>query len=280
MQKIHKLIILLLSTVGSFASYAATIETVKVIGEHTSHSHDATIILPDSYTKTESYKVIYVLHGANGNNLDWTKNSDIEKLADIHNVIIVNPDAGGNTWYVDSSITGNKYETYLTKDVVKYVDDNYSTIKNRKGRAITGLSMGGIGALNIAINNKKIFGAVGSMSGSVDIRPLSNSSNKIETFGALYENKQAWEDLAIINQLHKITSGNSKYVYNGESNELPLIIDSGVDDFVYSMNKDLHKEMLKLNIQHEFITRPGGHNWDYWNNAIKSQVLFLVNNLN
>lgn len=272
---------LLLATMAivTTSAHAYTVETVTIKGAESDIEHNATVVLPDGYSNVKNYNVIYVLHGAHGTHLDWTANSDIEILADKFDVIIVNPDAGGNNWYVDSTVTGNEYGTYITKDVVTYIDNSYSTNKDRSGRAITGLSMGGIGALNIAINNKNIFGTAGSMSGSVDIQPLSNSSGKIATFGELSDNKQAWEDYAIINQLHKITSGNSKFVYNGEPIELPIIFDVGADDFVYSMNKRLHEEMLNMNIQHDFIVRPGNHNWDYWKNAITYQIQFLTDNM-
>ena len=63
------------------------------------------------------------------------------------------------------------------------------------------------------------------------------------------------------------------YLLDGKS--LKLIFDCGVDDFFYDANVRLHNKMLERNIPHEYIERPGKHNWDYWSNAIKYQLLFF-----
>ena len=88
-------------------------------------------------------------------------------------MIIVCPDGGFGSWYWDSPVdAGSQYETYVSNELVTWIDSKYKTIKTRKGRAITGLSMGGQGALYLAFRHQDIFGAAGSMSGGVDIRPF------------------------------------------------------------------------------------------------------------
>lgn len=58
---------------------------------------------------------------------------------------------------------------------------------------------------------------------------------------------------------------------------LNIIIDYRVDDFFYEVNCNLHNKLLKEGIPHDFITRPGRHNWTYWKNSIKYQMLFFSN---
>jgi len=137
-------------------------------------------------------------------------------------------------------------------------------VKNPQGRAITGLSMGGHGALYLAIKHQDVFGIAGSMSGGVDIRPFPNNWKMKNQLGVYAQNKQRWEDNTVINMVGQI---------NPES--LKLIIDCGVDDFFYGVNVDLHNKLLKNKIPHDFISRPGGHTWQYWNNAIVYQLLFM-----
>ena len=54
-----------------------------------------------------------------------------------------------------------------------------------------------------------------------------------------------------------------------------LIIDCGTEDFFYEVNKNLHEQLLYRNIPHDYIARPGSHNWNYWTNAVQYQLLFM-----
>jgi len=182
------------------------------------------------------------------------------KLANQFNVIIVNPDGNNNSWYLNSPVNSKaRYEDYIAVDVVNYIGDNFNTIAQRKGRAITGLSMGGFGALHIAINNQHTFGAVGAMSAGVDLRPFSSSFDIEEVFGPYTDYPKRWTQVAIIENLHKLAAGNNQW--RTTPDYLPMMIDIGVDDFFLTQNRQLHHALLALNIRHEYIERPGGHNW-------------------
>lgn len=135
----------------------------------------------------------------------------------------------------------------------------------KKGaRAISGLSMGGHGALWNAIRHKDIFGAAGSMSGGVDIRPFPNNWEMKKQLGELTANEAVWNSHAVINQVDKLANG-----------DLALIIDCGESDFFLEVNKELHKRLLAYKIDHDFITRPGGHTGTYWNNSLDYHILFF-----
>ena len=59
-----------------------------------------------------------------------------------------------------------------------------------------------------------------------------------------------------------------------------IIIDCGIGDFFIKPNRDLHQKLLELNIDHEYIERPGTHSWEYWNNSIKYQTFFFNQKFN
>jgi S-formylglutathione hydrolase FrmB len=207
-----KLLALILFSVIAFNLYATEVVTSQLIGKHSGLKHSVTVILPTAYDKAQKYNVVYVLHGYSGVHADWTKQTDIETLADEFNVIIVNPDGGYDSWYIDSTIKkGSLYETYIAKDIVNYIVLNYSTNANRSDRAITGLSMGGFGVLHIAINNQDIFGAVGAMSAGVDLRPFSTEFGIEKVLGHYSVVPEHWSGVAIINNLHKIAAGNTHW---------------------------------------------------------------------
>lgn len=273
-----RLLALVVLSIITFNIYANEVITREFTGEHSGIKSAVTIILPTAYDKKEQYNVIYVLHGYSGNHTDWTAKTDIETLADKFNVIIVTPDGGYDSWYIDSNIKKNSlYETYIAKDIVNYIDQSYSTNANRQGRAITGLSMGGFGALHIAINNQDVFGAVGAISAGVDLRPYSAEFGIKEVLGNYADAPEYWSSVAIINNLHKIAAGNANSKKGIDT--LPIMLDIGVSDFFLPVNRRLHQAMLDLKIRHDYVERPGAHNWNYWSNSIVYQFQFLTSHL-
>jgi len=251
----------------SFSITAAQIDTLIIKSKSMKKEVPNLIITPKTYTtQSEAFPVLYLLHGATDSFTGWlTKVPNIQKLADAYNVIIICPDGGYTSWYFDSPIDPKmQYETYIAKELVKKIDKKYNTISNKKGRAITGLSMGGHGAFYLAFKHQDIWGAAGSMSGGVDIRPFPNNWDISKRIGTYAENKQKWEDNSVINMV---------YLLNGK--DLKIIFECGVDDFFYDANKRLHEKLIERNIPHDYAERPGKHNWNYWSNAIKYQMLYF-----
>ncbi|RPI02204.1 MAG: esterase family protein, partial [Ignavibacteriae bacterium] len=159
-----------------------------------------------------------------------------------------------------------KYETYVTKELTKFIDSAYQTIQSRNGRAISGLSMGGHGALYLSMRHPDIFGAAGSMSGGVDFRPFPRSWDLAKRLGEKARYPKNWDKNVVLNQLYLIGK-----------NPLSIIIDCGVDDFFIAGNRALHKKMVSLKINHDYIERPGGHTAAYWDNALQYQALYFNN---
>jgi S-formylglutathione hydrolase FrmB len=264
-----KRILVFLLTILAFASIqAAVVDTIQIYSKSMQKNIKAVIVIPDNYASTKELPVVYLLHGYSGNHLDWiTKAKGFEKAADQYNLIIVCPDGGYGSWYWNSPVDPkSQYETFVSDELVKAIDAKYKTIKDRTGRAITGLSMGGHGALYLAIRHQDVFGAAGSMSGGVDIRPFPNNWDMAKQLGTYAEQPERWEKNTVINMLNLLTP-----------NALAIIIDCGTDDFFYEVNENLHQQLMYRNIPHDFITRPGAHTWPYWTNAIKYQLLFMSN---
>ena len=120
------------------------------------------------------------------------------------------------------------------------------------------------GGLWTAIRHKDTFGACGSTSGGVDIRPFPKNWDMAKRLGDYESNKEIWDTHTVINQIDKIQNG-----------DLAIIFDCGEADFFIQVNKDLHNRLLEKKIDHDFITRPGGHTGEYWNNSIDYQILFF-----
>jgi S-formylglutathione hydrolase FrmB len=249
-------------------SYAGTVDTILIKSTVMNKEIKCVVIRPDSYKKQKNrrFPVVYLLHGHSGNYNNWIKQvPGIRYQADLLQVIIVCPDGDYNSWYMDSPVdTTKKYETYISKEVPDAIDRQYRAIANKKGRAITGLSMGGHGGLFLGFRHPEIFGAFGSMSGGVDLRPFPKNWQLAQKLGDTILNADNWKNYSVITIIEKFHNDSAK-----------IIIDCGTEDFFYDVNKALHEKMLKLKIQHDYIERPGKHDWNYWTNAVVYQLLFF-----
>ena len=240
---------------------AAKVDTVWVKSPSMKKNVKVVVVTPD---KPGRYPAVYMLHGHGGNARSWVGMfPDALAVADREGFIWVCPD-GQNGWYWDSPLTENRYETFCTSELVQYVDAHYPTIADRNHRAVTGWSMGGHGAMYLSMRHTDVFGAAGSMSGGVDIRPFPNNWDMYKQLGREADNRTIWDEHAAINQIDRLKKG-----------DLALIIDCGYDDFFFEVNNRFHEKLLRYKIDHDFYVRPGGHNAAYWRNAIWYHIVFF-----
>lgn len=262
----NKLIgLLLLICVGSTA-WAAKVDTIVTYSASMKKEIKAVVVLPSDYEQGKNFPVVYLLHGYGGNYADYiTKIPAIKDDVDQYHFIVVCADGNVSSWYFDSPEDPKwKYDTYISKELVQWIDQHYKTSADKKSRAITGLSMGGHGALSLAFKHQDIFGAAGSMSGGVDIRPFPENWELSKRLGTYAQYPERWTKNTV-----------NELVYLLSTDKLALIIDCGKDDFFYAVNMKLHEKLMYQNIIHDFIIRPGSHNWNYWSNSIGYQFLYF-----
>lgn len=261
----HFLYTLIVLCFLSLCLEAQQVQTVSVHSAAMSKDINNLVILPEDYDaqQEKKYPVVYLLHGHGMDYKGWLKvQPRLPQLATQYGFIIVCPD-GSTSWYWDSPIDPSiRYETYVAKELTDYVNNHYKVINDKRARAISGLSMGGHGALWLAIRHQDTFGACGSTSGGVDIRPFPKNWNMSKALGEYADNPQRWDEHTVINQITHIRPG------------LALIIDCGTEDFFYEVNESLHKALLEKGIKHTYITRPGAHRQPYWRNSILYHFLF------
>jgi S-formylglutathione hydrolase FrmB len=265
MKAIVSLLLLLMVVNG----HAANVDSVMIYSNSMHKEVPCVVIRPDSYKKKKnSFPVVYLLHGYSGNYASWVKAAgSLKEAADKNQVLVVCPDGGFSSWYFNSPLdTAMRYETHVSEEVVSYIDTHYRTIPSRNARAITGLSMGGHGGLFLGWRHADVFGACGSMSGGVDMRPFPNNWHISRRIGDSLHYADNWKNYSVITVIEK-----------PPADSLAIIVDCGTDDFFYKVNKALHEKMLQLKIAHEYIERPGKHDWPYWDNAVKYQLLFFSN---
>ncbi|MCK5638856.1 MAG: esterase family protein [Flavobacteriaceae bacterium] len=258
-------LLLLIST----SIFAQNVDTLTVFSNSMQKNIKNIIIVPDSFQgQNKNFPVLYLLHGATGDFTNWiTKVPQIKTYANQYQMIIVCPDGDPFSWYFDSPVDKKyRYETYISKELISEIDKKYPTIKSKKGRAITGLSMGGHGAFYLAFKHQDLFGSVGSMSGGMNYIPLAHKENYELTkrLGDYDLHPKNWKNNTIINMTDLVVD-----------KDLKIYFDCGINDFLFNSNKELHEKMLKQNIPHDYTERPGGHSWDYWSNSLKYHMVFF-----
>lgn len=259
-------ILILLACIPAISGFAGQADTLKVYSQSMKKSIPVVVIIPDTYTAEKTYPVVYLLHGYGGNFTQWVNHApQIIEEADRYDIMIVCPDGGYSSWYLDSpSDTTSKYETFVSRELVAYIDAHYSTRRQREFRAISGLSMGGHGALYLSVRNKEIYSAAGSIAGGVDVRPFPTRWDMLRVFGDTLCCWDNWNRHTVINVIKDLKPG-----------ELSLIIDCGYDDFFLEVNRNLHKQLLEDGIPHDYTERPGAHNKEYWGNSISYHLLYF-----
>lgn len=252
----------------SISVRAGHADSVEIFSPSMHKNIKCIIIKPDNYSVMgKPYPVLYLLHGWSGNFAGWVSGSpQLLHHADTYQMLIVCPDGGYDSWYLDSPVDSTvRYETHIAKEVVSYVDYYYHTRKESGGRAITGLSMGGHGALYLAIRHPDVFGAAGSMAGGLDLRLWKKNNWDLQgVLGDPDTNWPNWESNSVVNLIYAL-----------KGHEIPLIIDCGVGDFFLPANREMHAQLLAAGIPHEYTERPGEHNGNYWNSAIDFQTVYF-----
>ena len=136
--------------------------------------------------------------------------------------------------------------------------------------------MGGPGAIFISARHPDLYAAAGSMSGVMNINtatwkvPADFASARRENLARLLgppkEGDTPYPGYTMVTLADRL-----------KANNLPIILDIGVDDFLIEGNRDLHRQLVANQTAHDYIERPGGHTWEYWQNALPYQVLFFNN---
>ncbi|WP_297335016.1 alpha/beta hydrolase family protein [Algoriphagus sp.] len=257
------------------------VDSIQVYSDLMEKNLKVAVTLPPSYESTTGrYPVLYLLHGGSGAFNDWhqkvTEPGLVNRMAAAYNLIIVTPGVGPASYYYDSPMMDSvQYESYFTQELIPQIDRLYRTLAQKESRAITGLSMGGHGALMISAKHPELFIAAGSMSGVMnidtrmwkvpeDFRNLRQKGQKEMLGEGLNYEAPDFNPYTVVGLIDEL-----------KRNQTALIIDCGVDDFLIDTNRQLHELLLENETPHDYIERPGAHTWQYWTEALPVHLLFI-----
>ncbi len=239
------------------------------------------IYLPKGYSSNNKYPVLYMIHGYTGNEDTWMPDLKLDKKADelidsnkIKPLIIVTPQID-NSYGLNTSQTTRRlgsdpkvslyegmYEDFIYKEVVSFIDSNYSTITSKDGRYIGGLSMGGCVALHLAFSHSDMFSKVGGHSPALFVKEVPDS-----IYAWLYPNEglQNERDPLFIAQ-------------NKDLKELNIYLDCGDNDsYKFYIGCDrLYKILQDKGVKSQYHLNSGAHDGVYWEENSEKYLLFYA----
>jgi S-formylglutathione hydrolase FrmB len=236
------------------------------------------VYLPASYDTGETgrpaqnYPVLYFLHGLGDNERTlfnsggWTLLDDLRRQHKMGEFLIAAPE-GGRTFYINSADGSVRYSDFFLQEFIPRIETKYRVSKGRSNRAISGISMGGYGALRFAFSHPEMFSAASAQSAAL----ITETPQELDTaarsgaplgkmlaavFGSPIE-VQHWKD-------------NSPFVLAGRNQaglrRLAIYFNCGQDDN-YGFEKGaaaLHEQLQKEGVKHEYRPYPGDHSLSYF----------------
>jgi S-formylglutathione hydrolase FrmB len=241
-------------------------------------------LLPQSYGGGEGtkYAVLYFLHGLGENEQALIASGGwglIEDLRDEHQVgdfIVIAPQ-GGSSFFINSAAGGERYSDFFLSEFLPYIENHYAVVQDRRRRGITGLSMGGYGALRFAFAHPEIFASVSAQSPALITESPAQINQEMRAPGPLARllatvfgdpiNVAHWQennpfDLARRKPMQ--LKHEAIYINCGAEDEL---------GFAQGAVK-LHQQLIAEGIRHEFHLYPGGHNAEYFLSHLGETIRF------
>jgi enterochelin esterase-like enzyme len=162
------------------------LETVEYESKTVGVKRKAQVYTPPAYTKDKTYPVLYLLHGIGGDEKEWTRGGSADVVLDnlladkkVVPMIVVLPngragkDVSARDPFPKQGPAFEAFEDDLIKDLIPFIEKNYSVKADRESRALAGLSMGGGQSLNFGLKNLDTFAWVGGFSSAPNTRPAS-----------------------------------------------------------------------------------------------------------
>ncbi|MGC2621054.1 MAG: alpha/beta hydrolase-fold protein [Acidobacteriaceae bacterium] len=220
------------------------------------------VILPKGIAQNTKLAVVYLLHGGGGGFRDWSNDSDVAQYA-AAGLILVMPEGASSYWVNSATKPKDRYEDFLIRDLIPDVQRRFPAIADRSGRAVVGVSMGGYGAVKLALTHPELFAFAGAISAALDVPTRPFSMHRIpqwerfrSIFGAIGSATERSGDPYLLEQA--ADPAQTPYLYLG----------AGEQEALLDANRKFVAGLAKRGFRYEFHTAPGGHDWNQWNAQI------------
>jgi putative tributyrin esterase len=229
------------------------------------------VVLPANILPAARLPVVYLLHGGGGGFHDWSNYSDVAVFAE-RGLILVMPE-GNDSYYVNArQPPENRYEDYIVNDLIADVSKKFPVADGRSNRSIVGVSMGGYGAVKLALSHPDLYIFAGGLSPAIDVPSRPFSIKRI----------QQWRHHAsIFGDWGTVTRRNGDpfvLVRSVDPEQMPyLFLTCGEQEGLLPANRNFAGLLEQRHFRYEFHVVPGGHNWNQWDERLPSvfQSLFM-----
>jgi putative tributyrin esterase len=231
------------------------------------------VILPSSIPLHQKLPVAYLLHGGGGGYRDWSNYSDVSRFAE-QSLVLVMPE-GNSSYYVNAAERPqDRYEDYITQDLIRDVESRFPAASGRKNRAIVGVSMGGFGAIVLALKHPDLFAFAGGMSSALDVPTRRFSLRRVAQYRAHAQIFGPWgsEPRTTSNPYHlakSVDPAKTPYLY----------LTCGEQEGLLPANQRFATLLRNHGFKYEFHPGPGGHDWNQWNGRLSGLVESLRQHL-
>lgn len=223
------------------------------------HRVEYRVVLPPAYDSTRRYPVLWLLHGYGGGDQDWLRNSGLLRDLGTRELIVVLPGVG-NSWYVNAVNGGARWEDFMTRDLPVAVRARYAI--DTLHQAVAGLSMGGYGAMMLALRHPGRYRAAGALSGAISVTHLAEPAHPPEeelhidsVFGARGSaERDAYDVLRLV---HVRSAPQLPYFY------LAIGTRDAYTTFLPA-NRAFTDSLRTRGTEYEYHEVPGGHSWRLW----------------
>jgi S-formylglutathione hydrolase FrmB len=226
-----------------------------------------------SGAQRQLYPTLWLLHGLSDDHTIWLRRTSIERYAAEKNLAVVMP-AAGRSFYQDMP-NGARYWTFLTEELPALCRAWFPLSVEREDNFVAGLSMGGYGALRMALTHPERYVAVASLSGALDVNRVLRNADKpggrlskaelVGIFGERLTVEGTDADLRALAQ--RVTAAGV---------ERPrLFLACGTEDVLLGDSRGFHEHLESLHYGHTYEESPGSHEWGYWDAQIQRVLNWL-----
>lgn len=266
------------ATASPAESPSSRIEQVRLSSSALNRDMTLSVYLPPGYVPDVRYPVLYALYGYGGTHASWFDYLSIDDVADrliregrLQPLLIASPDYG-NSFGVNSSaedghdpgtVSIGRYEDYLIREVVPYVDSRYSTMDDKSRRYVGGASMGGYAALYLGFSYPDLFGKVGAHSAALWTYSASD----------LYTDQRDW---LYASEALRAKRDPFKLISADKLAGMQVYLDAGEADPLAEQDQALYEALKSQGIDAVWSPAPGGHDAGYWSSQLERYLLFYA----
>lgn len=204
--------------------------------------------------------VLYLLHGLADDHTAWLRYTSIERYATARGLAVVMP-AAGRSFYADEA-HGHRYWTYVSEELPRIVGQFFRVSQEPADTFVAGLSMGGYGALKLALTHPQRYAAAACLSGALDLVAFSKEPDRDEVMGRVFD--------------HRVEPGDELFALLEAARDVPpLHISCGTEDWLVASCRRFAAAAAAAGVEVTTDFRPGEHVWSLWDAVIQDVIAWL-----